>query len=145
MKKTLLVLALLCCTVTLFAKPPKGWTTDYEAALETAKRENKYVYVLFTGSDWCGWCVKLRKDVLTQKKFENFARTHLVLVYCDFPKRNKLSAEQLRKQREWSRKLGAGGGVPSAVIVDSNGKVVGKIGGYRKLKDYMKELNKIVK
>ena len=145
MKKLLLALIVLGSVFTLAAKPPAGWTDDYDAALKTAKKEHKYVYVLFTGSDWCGWCIRLRKDVLETPKFKNFAQKHLVLVYCDFPRGERLPQSQLAKQQQWLRQLQAGGGVPSAVIVNSSGKVVGKIGGYAKLNNYMRKLKSIVK
>lgn len=145
MKKIILVLALLCCAVTLFAKPPKGWTDDYEAALKTAAKEGKHVYVLFTGSDWCHWCIKLHKEVLSKKEFQDFAKKHFVLVYCDFPRKNGPSGKQLEKQKQWNYQLKAGGGVPSAVIVDSNGKIAGKINGFAELKNYMKKLESFVK
>ena len=145
MKKLLLVIAVLFCGIALYAKPPAGWTDDYEAALKTARKEKKHVYVLFTGSDWCHWCIELRKDVLTKSEFKRFANKNLVLVYCDFPRKNSPSAEQMAKQQQWAQQLGAGRGVPSAVIVDSDGKVAGKISGYAPLKSYMKKLESIVK
>ena len=144
MKKLIPLLALMLGFAAAHAAPPAGWLTDYDAALKKAKAENKCVYVLFTGSDWCGWCIRLRKDVLTKPEFRDFAAKKLVLVYCDFPSKIKLSKEQLKKQQQWSSQLGAGRGVPSAVIVNGDGKVVGRIGGYMPLAGYMEKLNSFV-
>ena len=144
MKKFLLIVAVIFGCVAAFAAPPAGWLTDYDAALKKAKTENKCVYVLFTGSDWCGWCMKLRKDVLTKPEFRDFASKKLVMVYCDFPRKTKLSKEQLKKQRQLGSQLGAGRGVPSAVVVDGDGKVLGRIGGYAPLPKYLKKLETIV-
>ena len=44
--------------------------SDFDKALAEAKAAKKHVFVLFTGSDWCGWCIKLRKNVLDNKKFK---------------------------------------------------------------------------
>ena len=144
MKKFLIACAAVCCAA-LMAAPaaPKGWVTDYDAALEQAAKEKKTVLVLFTGSDWCGWCKKLHKDTLDQAAFKKFADKKLVLVYMDMP-RNQAPADKA-KVRELSRKLQAGGGVPSTVIVGADGTVKGKIGGYRPLKNYMAELKKLTK
>ena len=145
MKKLIPLAAVVLSCFAAFAAPPVGWTADYDAALKQAKAENKCVYVLFTGSDWCGWCIKLRKEVLTRPEFRQFAQKKLILVYCDFPQNDPPSREQLAKQRRWSKALGAGRGVPSAVIVNGDGKVVGRIGGYAPLANYLKRLEAAVK
>ena len=144
MKKFLIACAAVCCAA-LMAAPaaPKGWVTDYDAALEQAAKEKKTVLVLFTGSDWCGWCKKLHKDTLDQAAFKKFADKKLVLVYMDMP-RNQSAADKAKVQA-LSRKLEAGGGVPCTVIVAADGTVKGKIVGYRPLKKYMPELKKLAK
>ena len=48
----------------------KNWYTNYEEALAAAKKENKKLFVLNTGSDWCSFCIKLRKEVLEERKFK---------------------------------------------------------------------------
>ena len=144
MKKFLLIAAVMLGCTAAFAAPPAGWSIDYEAALQKAKAENKHVYVLFTGSDWCGWCIRLRKDVLTKPEFRKFAAEKLILVYCDFPRKSRLDKTQMAKQQKWSKQLGAGRGVPSAVIVNSDGKVVGRIGGYAPVAQYMQKLEAAV-
>ena len=65
------------------AGPGPEWEIHYEAALARAAAEHRKVYVLSTGSDWCGWCIKLRNDVLTTPKFRKFAKKNLVLLYLD--------------------------------------------------------------
>ncbi|HIX20459.1 MAG TPA: thioredoxin family protein, partial [Candidatus Akkermansia intestinigallinarum] len=34
------------------------WLTDLEAAKKQAAAENKAILVDFTGSDWCGYCIR---------------------------------------------------------------------------------------
>ena len=145
MKKPLWTLLLAFGLLSAFARPPAGWLTDFDRALEIAKKENKHVYVLFTGSDWCHWCIKLRKEVLEQPAFQKFAHDHLVPVYCDFPQKTRLPQEQLARQRKWSRDLQAGSGVPSAVIVNPDGKVTGRIGGFAKADAYLKKLKNAIR
>ena len=120
--------------------PDKNWYINLEDAMKKAKKENKKIYVLSTGSDWCGWCIRLKNDVFSQKEFKSFARKNLVLVYLDSPRRKPMPAEQRQYNNETKRKLGFGGGVPSAKILDADGKVITNIGGYRKLPAYMAAL-----
>ena len=93
MKKVILaIFAAFCCAVSSYAADscPKGWTLDIDAALKQAKAENKKVLLLFTGSDWCGWCIKLKREVLEKNEFKKFAKKNLVLVYFDFPSKKKI-------------------------------------------------------
>ena len=143
MKKILIVCAAFCCAALMAAPTPKGWGTDYDAALKQAAKEKKCVLVLFTGSEWCGWCVKLRKDTLDRPAFRKFAAEKLVLVYMDVP-RGPAPAGPTRL-KEVSEKLQPGGGVPCTVIVGADGTVKGKIGGYLPLKRYLAELKKLTK
>src|SRR5690242_19664467 len=93
MKKTLLALALGFVVATVSAAE-SGWITDAAKAQETAKAEKKLVLLDFTGSDWCGWCIKLHKEVFSTPEFEKYAKENLVLVEVDFPRKKQLSAEQ---------------------------------------------------
>ena len=146
MKKLLFIIALCCLGMTLSAATPDGWMTDYDAALKKAEAEKKFVYVLFTGSDWCHWCKKLRNDVLEKKAFQKFAKEKMILVYCDFPRKQQLPREQMEKQKKWFQQLNeSASGVPSAVIVTSDGKVAGRISGYMSAKNYIKKLKSITK
>lgn len=141
MKKIFAALAAFCC-IALTAAPPEGWGTDYDAALEQAAQEGKTVLVLFTGSDWCSWCIKLRRETLEKKAFQNFASENLVLVYMDMPR--KQPAAEKAKVQALAAKLQAGGGVPCTVLVGPDGEIKGKISGYRPLKKYLDEIRKIL-
>ncbi len=125
--------------------PDKSWYTDYDKALEAAKKENKKVYVLRTGSDWCGWCIKLKKDVFATREFKNFAKKNLILLYLDSPRKKRMPAEQKSYNSQIASQLKMGGGVPSAVILDADGKEVARRSGYMKLKPYMSFLKSAVK
>ena len=85
MKKLLLIFAVLFGAGILHAAAPKGWTTDIEAALKTAGSEKKNVLLLFTGSDWCRYCVRLKNDVLDKDDFQKLCNENFVPVYFDFP------------------------------------------------------------
>src|SRR5438128_6685853 len=75
------------------------WMTDLPKAQAKAKAENKLVMMDFTGSDWCGWCIKLNKEVFSKPEFAEYAKKNLVLVEVDFPTKKKQSPE-LKKANE---------------------------------------------
>ena len=127
------------------AGPGPEWGLNYDAALAKAAVEHKKIYVLSTGSDWCGWCIKLRNDVLTTSKFKQFAKKNLILLYLDSPSKNPLPAEQQKHNMLVRNMLGLNGGVPSAVVLDENGKIVARRPGYGNLNSYMDFLKDAVK
>jgi protein disulfide-isomerase len=93
------------------AEMAKAWTTDYEAALAQAKKEKKYVIADFTGSDWCGWCIKLKEEVFSKPEFHAWAKDNVVLLELDFPRKKKLP-EELQKQNEKLREALQDRGLP---------------------------------
>jgi protein disulfide-isomerase len=104
-----------------------GWSEDYAKAMEKAKAENKHVLLNFTGSDWCGWCIKLDKEVFSKKEFKDYAKEKLVLVDVDFPQGKR----QTKKVKEQNEKLQTEHGVegfPTLLILDPEGKKVGEMG-----------------
>lgn len=93
MKRILLMTMLLGGVVAVRAEGP-AWLTDAAKAQAQAKAEKKLVLLDFTGSDWCGWCIKLNKEVFSKPEFAEYAKKNLVLVEVDFPRRKKLSPAQ---------------------------------------------------
>jgi len=103
------------------------WFTDAQAAKEKAKQENKFVLLDFTGSDWCGWCMKLKKEVFDQPEFADFAQANLVLVEVDFPRHKNLD----QAQKEANNRLAETyhiTGYPTIILLDQNGQQVGEAG-----------------
>ena len=104
-----------------------GWVTDQPKALEKAKTEKKLVLMDFTGSDWCGWCMKLDKEVFSTPEFQKYAQDHLVLVELDFPHK-KVLAPNLKSQNEALQQKYSIQGYPSIIVLDAQGKKVGELG-----------------
>lgn len=141
MKKLVVsIVALICCAAAFAAEPPKGWTADIDSALAKAKKEHKHVLVLFTGSDWCGWCKKLKKETLDSGSFKKFAKSKLILVYFDFPRNDPPPAKQMETQKKWAKSAKVGG-YPTTVILNGDGKVVTSIVGYRNADAYQKAIS----
>jgi len=105
----------------------EAWLTDYKAALAQAKKEKKYVVGDFTGSDWCGWCIKLKEEVFSKQDFLDWAKDNVVLLELDFPRKKQLPAE-LKEQNEKLRKEFKVEGYPTVVFLDANGKELGRDG-----------------
>ena len=127
--KLLLVGSLISGGIIASSKAAEGWKTDYTAALERAAKENKMVLLDFTGSDWCGWCIKLQKDTFSKPEFKKFAEESLVLVELDFP-RGKTQSDELKKQNEeLAEKFGVQG-FPTLVLLDPQGKEATRNVGY---------------
>ena len=110
--------------------PTEAWFVNWNKAVAEAKKSDKPLFVLKTGSDWCPWCVKLHDNVLKKPEFAEFAAKNLVLVYLDSPsKRNPLCEEQQQHNQRISKALNLGGGVPNVTIIAADGKKLGVIGG----------------
>jgi protein disulfide-isomerase len=103
------------------------WLTDVSAAQAKAKKENKLVMLDFTGSDWCGWCIKLKKEVFDTKEFADYAKDNLVLVEVDFPRKKKLDAKQEKANETLMEKYKVKG-FPTLVLLNADGKQVGELG-----------------
>lgn len=69
------------------------WETNLNKAADQAMKQNKPLLLFFTGSDWCGWCIRLQKEVLKTPEFADWATKNVVLVELDFPRRTQLPAD----------------------------------------------------
>ena len=107
------------------AKP--GWLTNYEQAQKEAQAKNRLLLMDFTGSDWCGWCIMLDKEVFSKPEFKEYASKNLVLLELDFPRAKKISPETLKQNEQLMMKFGIQG-FPTVVVFDSKGKPLGALG-----------------
>lgn len=120
-----------------------GWDDDYEKSLAKGKTESKMVLLDFTGSDWCGWCIKLDKEVFSQKAFKDYAKDNLVLVELDFPQ-SKSQTKKLKEQNEKLSKEYNVQGYPTIIVLDSEGTKLGQLGYLEGGPDaFIAELNKL--
>ena len=103
------------------------WQTNFEMAKAKAKAEKKLLLVDFTGSDWCGWCIKLKDEVFDKEEFQTQAPKQFVLVEADFPNQKKLPAE-LKAQNDKLEKKYAIRGFPTILLLDAEGAVVAQTG-----------------
>ena len=133
-----IVCAALVATSAFAAKPDTDgarvgvWTQDYDAAVALAKTNNLPLMLNFTGSDWCGWCKLMDRQVFSTKEWEAWAKENIVLAFIDFPQKKSLVPEKyVDRNKDLSKKYGVRG-YPTYVVVDpENGKSIGRLGASR--------------
>jgi thioredoxin-related protein len=119
--------ALMIAALPALAAPK--WFTDLDEAKAVAVKENKPLLVDFTGSDWCGFCIKLHAEVFDKPEFEEFAKGY-VLVELDFPNKKPQPAEEKAKNKAIQAKF-AVTGFPTVLLLDAKtGEAYGRQGGY---------------
>jgi thioredoxin-related protein len=102
------------------------WETDFNKAKESAQSEHKLILLNFSGSDWCGPCIRMHKEIFENNSFTHYAPGHLILVNADFPrlKKHQLSKDQQAKNDQLADKYNKDGIFPLTVLLNSNGKVL---------------------
>jgi thioredoxin-related protein len=103
-----------------------NWQTDFNRAKEDALKDHKPILINFSGSDWCGPCIRMEKEIFESGIFTNYATNNLVLVKADFPrqKKNQLSKEQIQKNDALAEKYNPEGKFPLTVLVSSDEKIL---------------------
>jgi thioredoxin-related protein len=121
-----------------------GWLVDFEKAKAQAAAEKKDLLIDFTGSDWCSWCIRLRKEVFDEEAFKKAAPGQFVLVELDFPQDTSKQPETVRKQNEALRDAFGIEGYPSIVLADATGRPYAQT-GYQKggAAAYLKHLDEL--
>ena len=126
-RTTLTLCALMICLSASSVFAGRLWVTDFAKAKATAKAANRYMLLDFSGSDWCGWCIKLDDEVFSTKAFGTYAKENLVCVLLDFPKSTSLS----RKLEDQNQKLAQQyevSGFPTVLVLSPKGDVIGRTG-----------------
>jgi thioredoxin-related protein len=127
-----LIFSVLTASIFFFgqvARAESGWLDDYKKAQEEAKAGNKILLLNFTGSDWCGWCIKFDRDVLSKPQFKEYARNNLVLVELDFPRVKTQSAELQKQNRQLAQQYEVVG-FPTIIALNSDGQKLWEYDGY---------------
>ena len=129
MKKLLFIIFTICsisCQINTNSseEPKKIWFTDVSQAIKQSKVSGKPIFAFFTGKEWCSWCKKLERQVLSQDSFINYAKENLVLLELDFPRgRRNLPQKQIELARKFHIK-----GYPTVILMDSSTNKIAKTG-----------------
>jgi thioredoxin-related protein len=158
MKKTILIIVLVSLITSLFTNfttdktkmsSEEGdlqWETNYDEALKLAKKKKKPMLIFFTGSDWCGPCKLLEKELFENEEFIKLANSNLILYKADFPKRVEIAPDMKAKNEELKKYFNVKG-YPTVIIQNSDNDVLGKEIGTAptaNLERYMNMINSAV-
>lgn len=115
--------------MSLSSNLPETWTTNYDKAILSASEKNQNILMVFSGSDWCAPCKKLKKDILTSEEFTNYEEKHLTILYLDFPskKKNKLSKEQTQHNEDLAERYNKSGVFPKVLLLNQSGEIIKEI------------------
>ena len=126
----------------------QNWSSNFEEAKQLASKSNENIVLVFQGSDWCGPCIKLDKEIWSTKEYQDLAKTHFVMLKADFPRKkaNKLPAEMEQQNKKLAETYNSQGFFPLVVVLDKNGKLLGTM-GYEKStpSNYFKKLTSFEK
>ena len=113
---------------------PATWLTDFSQAKNEAAQAKKAILLNFSGSDWCGPCIMMKKQVFESEPFQAYANDHLVLVRADFPrqKKNQLTPAQTQHNESLAERFNPEGKFPFTVLITPEGTVLKKWDGYAK-------------
>lgn len=145
MKKLLLSSLVMAMTANFtFAATGENWMTDFEAAKKKAAEEKKDLFVDFTGSDWCGWCIKLDKEVFAHEPFNEGVADKFILVSLDYPQDKSKMSEELQAQNDELQKKFDIKGFPTILLMDAEGRPYAQTGyqqgGPEKYVEHLDEL-----
>jgi len=105
-----------------------NWITDFEAAKRTAAAEGKDLLINFSGSDWCGWCIKLDEEVFSKPAFIEQAGKSFVFVLLDFPRNKSNQSSDLRAQNKRLADQFQIQGYPTVILAKADGSPYAETG-----------------
>ena len=129
--KTLIATTLAAVSLSASVQAAAGWHTDFAAAKQLAAEEKKDLLLDFTGSDWCGWCKKLKQEVFDHKEFTDGVKDLYVLVEIDYPRDKSGLTATVLEQNAALKKEFAIRGYPTIMLADAEGRPYAQT-GYRK-------------
>lgn len=142
-----LYISLLFLITSLFGYS-QNWNTNFEKAKVKAETENKNILLVFSGSDWCGPCIKLDQVVWRSPEFQAEADKNWIIYRADFPKKkaNQLAPELAESNEKLAEKYNKNGSFPLVVLLNKKGKVIG-ITGFKNVSasDYIKLIHSFEK
>lgn len=126
----------------------QDWESSYAETLSAAKIEDRPILLVFSGSDWCGPCMKLEREVWQSKEFRTYAESKLVLYKADFPRKkdHQLPLDQSKENNVLAEKFNPKGYFPLVVLLEKQQHVLGEA-GYQKLspQEYVSLINSFIK
>ncbi|NNE28059.1 MAG: thioredoxin family protein [Saprospiraceae bacterium] len=129
-----------------------GWEVDLNKAFEISEKTGKPILANFTGSDWCGWCIRLTNSVFSKPDFKTWAADNVVLLELDFPRRKRLPSALAKQNTQLQQALKIRG-YPTVYLMDidkdANGgfkiNALGKTGYRKTVEQFTTEVEAMMK
>lgn len=121
------VICLLAAVGTGWGAGEGKWLTDFEKATKVAAKEGVPILANFSGSDWCGWCIRLDREVFSKKAFQKYADKNVVLFLADFPSKSKQPDAVKAQNAKLAEKYGIRG-FPTVLLLDAEGEIQARTG-----------------
>lgn len=106
-----------------------NWLTNYDEAVKQSQSSSKPIAILFTGSDWCSWCIKLESEVFSSSEFIEAVGDKFIFLKLDFPLNTTLSPDNIAQNKQLQKRFDVSG-FPSIIILDAQQQQIGSA-GYR--------------
>ncbi len=101
----------------------EGWSNNAEEVFNISKEKGSPILMNFTGSDWCKWCIKIKKEIFDTPEFKEWVKENNVeLLELDFPRRLP-QTDVLKSQNASLAKEMQVRGYPTIFIIH-NGKAI---------------------
>ena len=102
------------------------WQPDFETAKKLAKEKHQLILLNFSGSDWCGPCIRMHREIFGNDEFIKMADSSLIMVNADFPrmKKNKLPAATVKQNEALADKYNPNGKFPFTLLLDAEGNII---------------------
>ncbi len=102
------------------------WQPDFEVAKQIAKEKHELILLNFSGSDWCGPCMRMKKEIFENDAFKKMADNSLVLVNADFPrnKKNQLDKNIQKQNDALADRYNNDGKFPFTLLLDEDGNIL---------------------
>ena len=130
-RKALLILTLALVFPEPAAQAGEGWLDDFEKARLQAREQHKDLLLEFTGSDWCGPCIRLHKEVMGEAEFQSAAQKSYVLLVVDLPRGADVISAKTKAQNEKLHKIYAVNSWPTIFLADAEGRPYARTKDYR--------------
>lgn len=121
------------------------WVSSFKKAKKKAKKQNKPILIYFTGSDWCGPCIKLDKKLFHTEKFASYAKENMILYMADFPRNKDLVKDKVRKVNKALSQKYSQREFPTLIMVNHKGEELGKKRGMYMIDYYYPFFDEVLK
>ena len=123
---------IMCLLFSSVFATSSNWLNNIDDAKKAATQKHELIVLNFSGSDWCGPCIRLRTEIFESAEFKAYAENNLVLVNADFPrlKKNQLSKDQVKRNESLADQYNPKGKFPLTLILNADGKVLKTYDGF---------------